>query len=612
MRARVRRGLAPRREILAPALGALAILLAGGCGKSGEAATAAVGPSAHSAQSGAVVVSPLPGTPDATAQTQISFLGGEGTRVEDVHVVGSASGSHGGTLKAYSTGTGESFLPSSVFRPGEHVSVSARVAAGPGAGGTVKTSFTVAHAVGVPQKEFAVSKGNPADVQHYASAPSLSPSQVHITTPPRPGSSPGDVFLAPYQGPGRWGPMIVDQHGSLVWFRPLAAGQAATRFGVQTFAGAPALTWWQGRIIQIGFGEGEDVVYNTSYRQVAKVRAGNGLHADLHVFHLTPQGTAWIDAYLPVKMNLSSVGGNRNGVISDSVAEEIDVRTGLVMYEWHALGHVALNESKNPAPRSSYPWDYVHINAISPGTDGDVLISFRNTWSLDDVDLLSGSIRWRLGGKRSSFKLGAGVKFYWQHDAAFQSGGQISLFDNGSTPPEEKQSRGLLIEPNLGTHTVRLERQFTNPSKRLLASSQGNAQPLEGGNWLVGYGGLPNFTEFDPSGHVLLDGTLGRGEQSFTAGLYPWSATPPGAPAIAKAPGHGGGISVAASWNGATAVASWRLLVGTSPTTLQPSTTVPRSGFETTLSSTAAGPYAAVQALDASGNVLGTSPAIST
>jgi hypothetical protein len=110
---------------------------------------------------------------------------------------------------------------------------------------------------------------------------------------------------------------------------------------------------------------------------------------------------------------------------------------------------------------------------------------------------------------------------------------------------------------------------------------------------------------------VLLDGALGRGEQSFTAGLYPWSATPPGAPAIAKAPGHGG-VSVAASWNGATAVASWRLLVGSSPTTLQASTTVPRAGFETTLTTSAPGPYAAVQALDASGNVLGTSPAIST
>src|SRR3981081_1941005 len=41
-----------------------------------------------------VTVSPLPGTLDASPQTQISFLGARGTRVSDVRVVGSVSGVH--------------------------------------------------------------------------------------------------------------------------------------------------------------------------------------------------------------------------------------------------------------------------------------------------------------------------------------------------------------------------------------------------------------------------------------------------------------------------------------------------------------------------------------
>ncbi len=118
---------------------------------------------------------------------------------------------------------------------------------------------------------------------------------------------------------------------------------------------------------------------------------------------------------------------------------------------------------------------------------------------------------WRLGGAHSSFKLGPGASFYWQHDAEFQPGGLISVFDNGSDPPEEKQSRGLLLAPNFHAHTVSLVKQFVNPGKTLLASSQGNTLSLAGGNWLLGYGGLPNFTEFNDSGHVLLDGTLGPG-----------------------------------------------------------------------------------------------------
>ena len=78
------------------------------------------------------------------------------------------------------------------------------------------------------------------------------------------------------------------------------------------------------------------------------------------------------------------------------------------MWEWHALGHIPLADSKNPAPDSSYPWDYVHVNSVEPGTGGDLLVSFRNTWSLDDIDLHSGGFRWRLGGDHSTFSSARG------------------------------------------------------------------------------------------------------------------------------------------------------------------------------------------------------------
>jgi hypothetical protein len=603
---------AARAIALAGVLAACAALLAS-CGKTNLTAGAAlVEPTAsvRAARTNPVTVSPLPGTPDATPQTQISFLGAAGTRVGDVRVAGSSSGAHRGALRAYATGTGESFLPSRGFAPGERVTVSARVLTGPGRGAHVRSSFTIGRTVAVAQQEFPLDAGNAAAVQHFISAPSLTPSQVRITTPAQAGASPGDVFLAPYQGPGTAGPMISDQRGALVWFHPLPAGEQATNFGVQDLDGTPVLTWWQGRIVQVGFGEGEDVIYDRGYREIGSVHAGNGLPADLHVFRLTPQGTAWIDAYEPVRMDLAPLGGSHNGVISDSVVQEVDVRTGLVMWEWHALGHISPADSKNPVPASSYPWDYVHINAVDPGAHGDVLLSFRNTWSLDDVDIHSGGFRWRLGGPRSTFTLGRGATFYWQHDAAFQPGGRVSVFDNGSDPPKEKQSRGLLLEPVAHTHAVRLRAQFVNPSKVLLASSQGSLRALSGGNWLLGYGGLPDFTEFDAAGHVLLDGSLGPGVQSFAANLAPWSGIPPGVPAVARVSGLGSGMSVAVSWNGATDVASWRLLAGSTPAALAPVANVARAGFETILSSGATGPYAAVQALSATGAVLGVSATI--
>jgi hypothetical protein len=604
------------------------------CGGGATSASLALGDPAAvaAAAANAVTVSPLPGTPDASPDTQISFLGGAGTKVASVSVVGSRSGTHAGRLQAFSTGTGESFLPSKPFLAGERVTVHAEVGAGTGGGApdqAVTTTFTIAHQATVSQVQFPLNPGDPHAVQHYLSAPELTPSTVTLTTPAKAGAASGDLFLAPYQGLGAPGPMIAEQDGALVWFHPLPPGDSATNFQVQSYEGQPVLTWWQGRIIKVGFGEGEDVIYNSSYKQIATVRAGNGYRADLHEILLTPQGTAWIDAFDPIHMNLASVHGSSHGILLDSVIEEVDIKTGLVMWEWHALGHIPLQDSLNHVSYGEYPWDYVHINSISPGgtgsnpggvgsnpggagsgEPGNVMLSARNTWTLYDVNMHTGGYNWLLGdGGHSSFKLGRGVRFYWQHDAEFQPGGLISLFNNASDPPKQRESSGLLLRPDFSSHTVALVRRFVNPSKTLLASSQGNTLTLPGGDWLLGYGGLPNFTEFSSSGGVLLDGTLGRNVQDFRTYLSPWSGQPSTAPALAVQ-AAAGGATIEASWNGATDVASWQVLGGGSAESLVPLTTVPRHGFQTTITvSAAAGSDVAVRALGSAGQALGTSAA---
>jgi hypothetical protein len=595
-------------RISTPALGALACgvaLIA--CGGASSADVPGPPPAATTASANPVAVSPQPGTPDASPTTQISFLGGAGTTVSGVTVKGSSSGSHSGVLRAYSTGTGESFIPSKPFREGEKVTVSALLTGGPRTG-AVTTSFTVAHQYTPSQKPFPLNPGNAAEVQHYRSAPSLTPSSVRIYTHAKPGAAPGDLFLAPYQGKGTPGPMITDQEGNLIWFKPLPSGMSATNFQVVQLGGQPALVWWQGHILEVGFGQGEYVIANSSYQQIGHVRAGNGYHADLHEIRLTADGTAWIDEFDPIHMNLSSRGGPSNGVITDSVIQQIDLKTGLVMWEWHALGNIPISESLNPIPKPPKIWDYIHLNSISPGSSGDVLLSARNSWTLYDVDIRSGAIKWRLGGSHSNFKQGSGAHFYWQHDAEWQPGGEISVFDNGSTPPKEKESRGLLLEPNLSAHTVTLKRAFTNPSRTLLAPAQGNTLSLPGGDWLMGYGNLPDFTEYDSSGHVLLDGTLGKNVQDFRTYLSPWSGHPHSSPALAVS--GSGPLTAYASWNGATEVASWRVLAGASAAALAPAATVSRHGFETAIKLSSAGPYVQVQALDGSGNVIGTSAAV--
>jgi hypothetical protein len=61
------------------------------------------------------------------------------------------------------------------------------------------------------------------------------------------------------------------------------------------------------------------------------------------------------------------------------------------------------------------------------------------------------------------------------------------------------------------------------------------------------------------------------------------------------------------SWNGASEVASWRVLAGEHPGSLTARTTIPASAFESSAILPKKYAYAAVQALDATGKVLGSS-----
>jgi hypothetical protein len=277
------------------------------------------------------------------------------------------------------------------------------------------------------------------------------------------------------------------------------------------------------------------------------------------------------------------------------------------MWEWHALGHLPLEESEQPLARNGYSWDYAHVNSIDLGPDGDVLLSARSTCALYDVDVHSGGVRWRLGGKHSSFKLGPGAAFYWQHDARFQAPGTISLFDNGSEPPREKQSRGLVLALDPRAHSASVTGQFVNPSRTLLAASQGSMVKLSGGNWLLGYGRLPDFTEFGPSGRVVFDAALGKNVQDYSVSHAPWVGRPGTRPSLLAKLEGAGRLALKVSWNGATDVVSWRVRAGRAPQSLSPVATVPRTGFETAITARAPGRYAWVQALDRSRAVIGAS-----
>ena len=280
------------------------------------------------------------------------------------------------------------------------------------------------------------------------------------------------------------------------------------------------------------------------------------------------------------------------------------------MWEWHALGHIPASDSFNRAPHSSYPWDYVHINSIDPGGQGDVLLSFRNTWSLDDVDIHSGGFRWRIGGVHSSFKLGPGREVLLAARRRVPGGRHDLAVRQRLRPPE-----GAPVARAAAASGLRLPHGHARQAVR---EPEPHAARVEPGQHC---GGCREATGCSATGgcRTSPSSTHPAGCFSTARSAATCRTSPPtsrrGAGARSRPPRSRrararADSSVAVSWNGATDVSSWRVLAGSDPAHLAPAASAAKSGFETTIAVPAPGPWVAVQALDGSGAVLAVSPTV--
>lgn len=431
-------------------------------------------------------------------------------------------------------------------------------------------------------------------VRSFRSDPGLDAPAVSASSDPD--TTSGDIFLTPgVNSELGGGLMILGSQGRLIWYDPVE--HYTHDLQVQSYLGHSVLTWWQG-------GPQEDVIANHAYQTVAVVKAADGATADMHDFVISPQGTAWLVAFKNIPADLSSVGGPSNGLLHDCLIQELDIKTGQLLWQWDCYGHIPLNASYLPVPTNGTAWDAFHLNSLELLPDGNLLISVRHTWSVYQISTKTGQILWTLGGKYNQFSMGPGTRFEWQHDA-HETGQTLTLFDDGAGPigSDESQSSAKELTVDVKSKTVTLADRYTH-TPPLLAAAMGSMQVLPDGNVFVGWGAEPDFSEYTPGGKQIFNGSFALGTSSYRAYRFPWTGQPLTPPdmALAEAPDHG--TYVWASWNGATDVAWWRVLGGASPTALRVLATVPDHSFQTRVKLASEPAYVEVRALSPRGQVL--------
>ncbi|MGX6448732.1 arylsulfotransferase family protein [Patulibacter sp. S7RM1-6] len=549
-----------------------------------------------------VTVSPQAGSRVASPKSELSFRGATAAQLDGLVVEGSRSGRHPGRAAPHADGQGASFVPDDAFEAGETVTVRAPFAVV----GAEDGRYRLRIADLAPRPAGAKTRrGTTEGVRTFRSRPDLRMPELEVYRRGR-GTWPGFVFLAPKLGAVPGGPTIVDDRGRVRWFAPTSGRDQAADFRVQRYRGEPVLTNWIGTSSG-GEGHGTAVIRDARYRTIKEVAAGNGYTLDMHEFLLTSRGTAYVTIYQPLKWDLRPYGGPRDGTLVDGIVQEIDVATGRVIFEWHSLDHVGVRETVRdlPGKTGDRRLDYFHVNSVDEDADGNLVISARQTDAVYRIERRTGRVLWRLGGRKSDFRLGRGVAFHLQHDARVQSDGAIRLFDN-SSEAAGGVSRVKTIAVNEDAGTATLVRGVAHPGTKLFAATQANGQALPDGGLLVGWGSQGRVSEIGPRGQLRFDAELPDGFDSYRAYRHAWTGRPDTRPRIA-AEADDDRTSVWASWNGSTETVRWRVLAGASDDALRPAGEAAWDGFETRLRIPGRPARVAVQALDADGKILATS-----
>jgi hypothetical protein len=169
--------------------------------------------------------------------------------------------------------------------------------------------------------------------------------------------------------------------------------------------------------------------------------------------------------------------------------------------------------------------DVYHCNSIEvqPVT-GYLLLSFRHEDAVYLVNWIAGPTIWKLGGNSTHeagsqyMPLTGNNQFFAQHDARFQPGGNVSIYDDQSAQSSTSSARGIeyAVNPAGGAATVVFQYGAPPP-----APATGSFRRYASGNDnLVGWGFRPGsgFTEVDatsPTPQVLMTMTFPNGEKEY-------------------------------------------------------------------------------------------------
>lgn len=300
------------------------------------------------------------------------------------------------------------------------------------------------------------------------------------------GATAGYVVLAA----GQFG-VVIDNTGRVVWYHRFENGpglnflaQPNGRYAARPPTSAAEAGAW----VEI------DALGN----ETRTLGCARGLRARLHDFVAQADGSYWLLCDDTRAMNLSAFGGVSTADVIGTVVQHV-AENGAILFEWSPFDHFEITDL-DARERAGPVVNWTHGNALDVDANGDLIVSFRNLNEVTKIDTRTGSVAWRLGGRRNEFRIEGAVtpSFAGQHSARAYAPGALLLLDNLGDPAQSRAQRYAIDED---ARIARLLQSFGNPG--VSTTIGGSVQALSDGHTLVSFGTAGRVEEYDASGRVV-------------------------------------------------------------------------------------------------------------
>jgi hypothetical protein len=299
---------------------------------------------------------------------------------------------------------------------------------------------------------------------------------------------------------GKYG-LVIDNTGRVVWYRRFPDGPGLNFMSQPTghYVARPpsADTADLGSWLEL------DALGNVT----RKLGCVGNLQSRFHDLIIGRDGDYWIMCDETRTEDLTGEGGVAAARVTGTLVQHV-AEGGRLLFQWSAFDHFAITDL-DPADRMSPSVNWTHGNALEFDTDGNLLVSFRSLGEITKINVNTGEVMWRMGGRRNEFTFidSAFPAFLRQHGMRLAAPGTMILLDNVGTPDESRAETYTIDE---AARTARLVRAYS-ATPVVVTQIGGSVQSLAGERTLVSFGTAGRVEEYDTAGRVAwrIEGNAG-------------------------------------------------------------------------------------------------------